>query len=288
MGDNMKKTAAILSALLMVFSLCISFEAAGEYYIKVNRTTNCVTVYDSEDKPVKSMICSVGDSSEGNSTPAGSFRTSQKLRWHALFGNEFGQYCTRIDGPILFHSVPYFSENPGDLNTADYNALGSQDSLGCVRLSVADAKWIYDNCPIGTSVNIFDGSEKDDPLGRPDAIKLGAEAPYPTWDPTDPDENNPWKGCGVTITAEKNIHSVYQNSYQSAEDVKEYLKTGVKAYDSAKNEIDFTVETDADPTEPGVYKAVFSAEDSLGKKASKNAVFIVLPGKLISNASIKE
>ena len=32
--------------------------------------------------------------------------------------------------------------------------LGRKASHGCIRLKIDDAKWIYDNCPYGTTVVI--------------------------------------------------------------------------------------------------------------------------------------
>ena len=77
--------------------------------------------------------------------------------------NVWGQYCTRIYGNFLFHSVYYMSRNPGDLSVSAYNALGTTASHGCVRLTCGDAKWMYDNCPLGTTIKIINGTKKDDP-----------------------------------------------------------------------------------------------------------------------------
>ena len=33
--------------------------------------------------------------------------------------------------------------------------LGSKASHGCVRLSVEDAKWIYNHCPAGTTITVY-------------------------------------------------------------------------------------------------------------------------------------
>ena len=57
----------------------------------------------------------------------------------------------------------------------------------CVR----DVKWIYDNCPSGTGVTIYDDAVNPGPLGKPDSIKISEDSAYAGWDPTDPDENNP-------------------------------------------------------------------------------------------------
>lgn len=153
------------------------------YEIKVNRAANCVTVYAKDGEkgfiiPVKAFICSTG----GDKTPLGTFKTSNKYRWRELFGAS-GQYATRIDGHILFHSIPYSKLNDAhSLKTAEYNKLGTPASDGCVRLAVKDAKWIYDNCSSGTTVTIYDDSENVGPFERPTFDKIPDTQNY---DPTD-------------------------------------------------------------------------------------------------------
>ncbi len=164
------------------------------YYIKVNRAQNIVTVYKADENgeytvPFKSMTCSVGTDGK---TPTGTWKTSDKFRWGSLKGRVYGQYSTRIYGPYLFHSVPYFSQNCGDLEYEEYNKLGQPASAGCVRLCVADAKWIYDNCPAGTTVTIYDSADPE-PLPAPAPIRIDVNDSRRGWDPTDPDPNNPWK-----------------------------------------------------------------------------------------------
>lgn len=157
----------------------------SSYYIKVNRTTCSVTVYAKDGSngyiiPVKRFACSVGLPS--TPTPAGTYYTSNKYRWHTLIGPSYGQYCTRIVGGVLFHSVAGRNMTSYNLNARDYNKLGSPASHGCVRLCVRDAKWIYDNCSLGTKVTIYDSSDPG-PLGKPATIKIPSGQ---TWDPTDP------------------------------------------------------------------------------------------------------
>ena len=157
----------------------------SSYYIKVNRKKCTVTVYAKDGNkgyiiPVKRFACSVGLPS--TPTPKGTFYTSNKYRWHTLMGPSYGQYCTRIVGGILFHSVAGRNKTSYNLNAANYNKLGQPASHGCVRLCVRDAKWIYDNCKSGTKVTIYDSSNPG-PLGKPATIKIPAGQ---TWDPTDP------------------------------------------------------------------------------------------------------
>lgn len=167
--------------------------AAFPYYIKINRMQNCITVYTPDENgeytiPYKAMVCSTG---LYNATPSGTYQISTKYRWRELYGGVYGQYATRIHGAILFHSVPYYTKSNHNLCTDKYNKLGQQASMGCVRLTTEDAKWIADNCPSGTSVEIYD-DEDPGPLGKPEAVKIDAGDVKRGWDPTDPDENNPW------------------------------------------------------------------------------------------------
>lgn len=163
------------------------------YYIRINRRQNCITVYTPDEDgeytvPYKAMICSTG---LYNATPRGTYQISTKYLWRELYGGVYGQYATRIHGGVLFHSVPYYSRSKNSLCTDKYNKLGQQASMGCVRLTVEDAKWIAENCPEGTTVEIYDDDDPG-PLGKPEAMKIDSDNPNRGWDPTDPDEDNPW------------------------------------------------------------------------------------------------
>lgn len=164
------------------------------YYIRVNLEANVVNIYkkDSDGNytvPYKAMICSTG-----KATPkTGTYKISYKYRWLRLYGNVYGQYSTRIVKSILFHSVPYFEQRANSLEYEEYDKLGTSASAGCVRLTVEDAKWIYDNITSGTYVEFY--SEKNPgPLGKPSAEKISSNTQCRDWDPTDPDKNNPWNG----------------------------------------------------------------------------------------------
>ena len=169
-------------------------EAEFPYYIRINRKQNCITIYTLDEQgeytvPYKAMVCSTG---LYNATPRGTYKISTKYRWRELYGNVYGQYATRIHGGVLFHSVPYYRKSENALCTEKYNKLGQQASMGCVRLTVEDAKWIAENCPAGTMVEIYD-DDNPGPLGKPEAVKIDTDSPNKGWDPTDPSENNPWK-----------------------------------------------------------------------------------------------
>lgn len=211
----MKRTPPMIAMLLtLVLSLSLApllgGQAAGAeklaahktrdngcpYYIMVNRAQNTVTVYGLDGEgyytlPVKAMVCSVGR--VGKRTPLGTFAlTGKNKEWCLMLDGSYGQYSSQFSGYYLFHSVCYSEPDPAALLTEEYNMLGEAASMGCVRLQVADAKWIYDNCAAGTKVTVYEGEEPG-PLGKPDKlVEEIAPGEGKGWDPTDPRLENPW------------------------------------------------------------------------------------------------
>ena len=159
------------------------------YKLEVVRNQCTVLVYGLDKSGDYSILHHAFVCGPGQTTPIGTFRTPFKAAWHPLQGC-WGQYCTQITGNYLFHSSPYNSPNKNDLSYWLYNQLGTVCSHGCVRLTVADAKWIYDNCPLGTTVSIYNASSL--PVPKPSAPWLDISSPNRGWDPTDPDPANPW------------------------------------------------------------------------------------------------
>lgn len=159
----------------------IPVATSKNYVVKVNRKTCTVTVYRG-GKAVKAFACSVG--LPGTPTPAGTFKILDHLRWHELMGPSWGQWCSHITYSILFHSIPYQRPNKYSMPASAYNKLGKPASHGCIRLAAGDSKYIYDNVPIGSNVIVFDGTSRDDPLGKPMPPYCGSW--WHSYDPTDP------------------------------------------------------------------------------------------------------
>ena len=120
----------------------------------------------------KSFLCSSGTKSNP-STPGTYVLSGRKARWCYFnkWGGSKAQYWTKIDEEIAFHSVIYSEYDEMTLRTSSLNNLGTRQSHGCIRLTVADAKWIYDNCGEGTVVVIREDCPDDPELVA--AIKPG-------------------------------------------------------------------------------------------------------------------
>ncbi len=209
-----------------------------KYHIKVNIGANTVTIYTKENeddeeytKPIKAMVCSTG-----SATPkSGTYSISYKYRWLALFGNVYGQYSTRIVGHILFHSVPYYESKPDTLEYEEYDKLGTKASAGCIRLTVADAKWIYDNVASGSTVEFYSDASNPGPLGKPSARKI-SNYEYRDWDPTDPNPDNPWHtGTGKLIGEDDEEDEDDNNTNEISNDIDNSINNEI--YNSISNEV---------------------------------------------------
>lgn len=206
---------------------------SSPYLVKVNRALNCVTVYAKDESseytvPVKALACSTGR--EGHATPLGTFSTSGKSLWCYMVDGTYSQYAYRIHNGIMFHSVPCFTKNYDALEFIEFNKLGSAASLGCVRLNVIDAKWIYENCPSGTTVIIYDDYSSPGPLGKPDTIIIPDGHPLASWDPTDPNQSNPWHTYNVYIESADSITLPVGSSTND-------LLNQIKVYDTLFNDL---------------------------------------------------
>ena len=135
---------------------------AGEEYVfpyklKIDLSDRRVYVYGwtgtDYSAQIGSFKCAVG--AADTPTPTGTYQSGGPIGGRWYYFDEFdcyAQYATRIVGGILFHSVTYSA--PNERSGGSTSSLGRAASHGCVRLTVKDAKWIYDNCPFGTTVVI--------------------------------------------------------------------------------------------------------------------------------------
>ena len=135
-------------------------KALKPYVLKVSTKDQRVYAYGLDDNNeytvlVRTMKCSTGK--DATPTPTGTFQstTGPGARWHYFKKYKcWAQYAYYIEGDIMFHSVLY-NEKDGPVTRSSVNNLGRKASHGCVRLSVEDAKWIYQNCPAQTKIIVY-------------------------------------------------------------------------------------------------------------------------------------
>ncbi|MDD7738700.1 MAG: L,D-transpeptidase family protein [Lachnospiraceae bacterium] len=159
-------------------------------YITVDRKRGITTIYgyNSEtkkyDTPIKSMLCSVGNPIEN--TEAGTYTVGWQVTKKKMVGENnsyvcWASYVSQIYGAVYFHGVASDTEDLNHVSRSAFNALGTPQSHGCVRLAACDAKWIYQNVSRGTTVKV--GDNLDCPMSSPTRYqwKGGEYGPDPTW-----------------------------------------------------------------------------------------------------------
>ena len=179
----------------------------GLHLLVVYLGTQAVVAYESQDGEwieQRVMICSTGR--KKGATPVGTFKIYDSFPYKELGTGDthcFGLWACRFKTHHLFHSVP-ISFNAGRdsekghrmCDMHKYQMLGSVASDGCVRLTVLDAKWIYDLYNKGAEkISVRVVNDRGPTPAKPPAVIW--EEPYTDkngygWDPTDPHPQNPY------------------------------------------------------------------------------------------------
>jgi len=123
------------------------------YNIDIDITNQKVIVCKNEEI-LKEIPCSTGIiGDQDTETPLGVF--SVQDRGKGFFSDKYnqgGKYYIKFFANYLIHSVPV--DKKGNIIEEESIKLGSAVSHGCVRVSLEDAKWIYDTIPKGSTVFI--------------------------------------------------------------------------------------------------------------------------------------
>ncbi len=180
-------------------------KADGEKLLVVYTGSQSVVAFVGKDgdwEEQRVMICSSGR--KNHDTPTGTYKITDRYTYKKLGTTEdsqcYGFYASRFRTHHLFHSVPISEKatkaDQGHYmcNMHKYEKLGTVASDGCVRMTVADAKWIYEFSETGrVTVRVTRDNGPTPP--KPPAVIW--EEPYTDkdgygWDPTDPDPRNPY------------------------------------------------------------------------------------------------
>lgn len=128
--------------------------AHPDLWIKVSKKKQRVYLIDN-GKVLYTMYCSTGTGK--NDTPTGTYyiQAERGTYFYSQQSGEGAHYWVSWlnHGEYLFHSVP--TDESGNYKLSEAKQLGKKAaSHGCVRLSVPDAKWFYENIKEGTKVVI--------------------------------------------------------------------------------------------------------------------------------------
>ena len=126
------------------------YSSSTGYLLLVNRSTHKVGIFQGWQgnwKCIQYWDCS--DGAPSTPTVEGTFRVGSK-GYYFDSGSARCYWYTQFYGNYLFHSVLYYKNG-----TLMDGRLGMALSHGCVRLNINNAKWIYDNIPVGSTVCVY-------------------------------------------------------------------------------------------------------------------------------------
>ncbi|MBR4538570.1 MAG: peptidoglycan-binding protein [Clostridia bacterium] len=235
------------------------------YFFEVDVANQVVKVWKYDKKTEgytdldRAFLCATGTTTYPS--PLGTFTLSGRRSAHCKFPNWGGgeaRWWTKITEEIAFHSVLYSdSGNDATLKVSSLTGLGKRGSHGCIRLTVADAKWIYDHAEAGMQVWIHDDAAADPELRykiKPGELNTKTMMPNVTPDPP----VYTYDGKTAPLTAERSLKvgSEGQDVY--------WLQMKLK-------ELGFYSGTVTGQYREGTQKAVFAYQRSRGLDSSGTA-----------------
>lgn len=138
-------------------------------FIEANLSTMKLAVFK-EGQPVLEVdILTKGKEGSWWETPAGVYKINAKEEVHfSSFGRVYMPWSLPFQGNFFIHGWPYFPD--GQPVDSDYSG-------GCIRLSVEDAKKVFDLARVGMPVLVFEGDfENDDFEYRVKGPKISAKS----------------------------------------------------------------------------------------------------------------
>ena len=137
------------------------YDSNTRYLILVNKSKHLVNFYKGSKGHwtiiKRNIPCTIGKSS--TPTKSGNFKLSirsERVYGYKDFGSATAFYATRINAGNFFHSVLYKlgCRNPYTHSPKDAR-MGKNISNSCIRLPLADAKYIYENFPRYTRTVVY-------------------------------------------------------------------------------------------------------------------------------------
>ena len=163
------------------------------YFVEVDVANQLIKVFKRDENQTFTMLHKIFTASTGTDkypSDVGTWTmTGRRARWayFPTWGGGYAQYWVRITADIAFHSVLYENTRLDSVKMSAVKALGKRASHGCIRLTVADAKWMYENVRKGVQVWIHEDALLDPELkyaNRPGAFNATTMAHSATPAPT--------------------------------------------------------------------------------------------------------
>ena len=132
------------------------YHSKTKYLILVNQKKHMVYVFEGEKHnwtKIRQFPCVVG--AQGSPTEVGLFKIFFKRTFFDTQHDERCWWFSMFNKDQGFHSILYNTDNKYQPGSVADGRMSVSVSGGCVRVPTADAKWIWDNCEVGTRVKVY-------------------------------------------------------------------------------------------------------------------------------------
>ncbi len=128
----------------------------NRYFVEIDLTNQVITVYEGYmgGTIVLQSLCTTGSAEFPTGT--GTYKMGalkERFGYFVAFG-QYAQYWSQVVRGVYIHSVLYNSSKLTSMSRSAYRDLGKNVSHGCVRALPEVARWIFYNCPPGTTCKI--------------------------------------------------------------------------------------------------------------------------------------
>ncbi len=156
----MKKAIFIITLIFILLGSYVDVKAGepkdSPYFIKVNKTNHVMSIYSKGDNGEYIVLVGEYKVATGRTpglTPIGTFTLGSKEAWHD-WGGTTSPYTTSYAKGLYIHGPLYNARNFNNVIQSSVSEIGFNKTSGCLRTSVEAAKFVFDNCPQGTKVEI--------------------------------------------------------------------------------------------------------------------------------------
>lgn len=226
------------------------------YMIKINKTNNFGTIYSLDSSNNYSIVEKVFLCSVNPNVKTGKTKISDKSIWRSFSDNNHVQYVSKLDNGAFLHSVPYKTQDIYNINVEAYNKLGTPSDLGYISIQSADARWIYENCGINVTVEIYEDSSEALPSDLDEFETISNNFGY---DPTDLEINKTKVDTRIKYMTGTDDCTISLNSNFNP-------MAGVYAVDINGNDISSYIKCtgEVDTSKPGKYRLIYYLSDKYG------------------------
>ena len=135
------------------------------YYLYFEKGSFTLTIYEKDENGEYTKVYKTYRAAHGgNKTPAGKFTlVGGRERWHEFPDGGVVQFAVRFHQRLYIHSPLYADENPENMWPKYYDGelgIGKESTGGCLRMVTEASRFIYEECPDGTILEIVNGSPR--------------------------------------------------------------------------------------------------------------------------------